>query len=439
MNILDRIRFAAKAFSYNPTAADNKYFQTFFGSITGGITEMTPNMDEYIQRAYQANAMVYSVVSFIAQKAADVPIYVHEWTNEGKGKRIYGHELEKWIYRPNPHQGKATFLEQYFTFKLTTGNTYIYFPILEAGVNKGKFKEGWVLPANEVEIISGGAMQPIQQYRVLWGTQEIKYSPDTILHDIFPTLDFGYGRELYGMSPIQSARGIITKSNEAYRSQQKAMENMGVNVIVSADTGVDATFTQGQAQALQDTWAKKYGKSSMRNVPAFTDANIKVHPLGLSPVDLGIIDDQKLNLRDICNIYHVPTEIFNDPDNKTNSNKQESRKAVYTDAVMPLVNQFLDNFNRFIGDTWGEQIYIEADWTAIPELQADRKLLMDVYAKGVEIGAYTRNEFRKKLGDEGDESNPNLDTYTTTMNTVTLDEVMKPEGDLTVDDYADEI
>jgi HK97 family phage portal protein len=279
----------------------------------------------------------------------------------------------------------------------------------------------------------------VKQYKVLWGDQMIKYSPDVILHDLFPTLDFGYGRELYGMSPIQAARSVIMKSNEAYKSQQKAMENMGVNVLVSADTGVDATFTRDQAERLQTTWKEKYGKSSMRNNPAFTDANIKVHNLGLSPVDLGIIEDQKLTLRDICNIYHVPTEVFNDPDNKTNTNKMESRKAVYTDAVQPLVNQFLDNFNRFIGDSWGESIYIEADWSAIPELQADRKLIMEVYGKGVEIGAYNRNEFREKLGDDVVENDPNMDTYTTTMNTVPLDEVMKPEGGLTVDDYANEI
>jgi HK97 family phage portal protein len=397
--------------------------------------QMKAHMDAYIKDGYEANAVVYSIVSFIANKAAEVPIYVHEWTKEGKGKRIYNHDLEKWFYRPNPIMGRSQFMNQHYTFKLTTGNGFMYFPIIEAGMNKGKFKEGWTLPADKTEIISGGLMQPIKEYRVQWGDQQVRYATNTILHDLMPSLQYGYGQEMYGMSPIQAARAVLSKSNEAYKSQEKAMANMGVNVIISADTGTGAIFTGPQMDRMELKWNDKNTGPSMRNKIAMTDANIKVHQLGLSPTDLGIIEDQKLTLRDLCNIYHVPTEIFNDPDNKTNSNKMESRKAVYTDAVMPLVNQFLDNFNRFIGDTWGEQIYLDADWSGIPELQADRKTIMEVYSKGVEIGAYTRNQFREKLGDDVIENDPNLDVYTTTMNTVPLDEAVNPESGLTVDDY----
>jgi HK97 family phage portal protein len=437
MNLLQRIALGIKVMTLRPTnPKDNQYFRSLFEHIgIGNALQMPSNMDSYIKNAYEANAVVYSVVSFIAQKAADVPIYVHEWTPEGKGKRIYGHPLENWIYRPNQYFGKSTFFQQYYGFKLITGNSYIYFPVLPAGVNAGKFTEGWVLPSHFMEIISGGWMEPISHYEMMWGDQTIRYEPTTVLHDMFPTYQYGHGQEMYGMSPIQAARRVISKSNSAYESQQKAMENMGVNAIVSADTGVGAMFTQEQAQQMQTAWKEKYGKASMRNTPAFTDANIKVHELGLSPVDLGIIEDQKLTLRDICNIYHVPTEIFNDPDNKTNTNKVESRKAVYTDAVQPLVNSFLDEFNRFIGNTWGEKIYIDADWTTIPELQEDRKLMMEVYSKGVEIGAYNRNQYRQKLGDEAIEGDANMEMYTTTMNVVPLADVTNPSDQLQVDDY----
>jgi len=430
MALIDRIRLAVKALSGNYTA--NPHTRSLYSTLgMGSPVYMDDNKESYVKNAYQANALVYSIVSFIASKAADVPLYVYEWTKEGKGERIYGHPLENFLYRPNPMTGKGVFFNEVYGFKLITGNTYLYFPRLEAGPNKGQFREAWIMPSQYTEIITGGSMMPVKGYRLRIGDWAYEYAYDDVLHDKAPNYNYGWGAELYGQSPLQAAVKLVSKSNDSYNSQLKAYQNQGAVGIVSSDETTGGQFTEEQARNLDASWKKNYSGSDNKGKLAFTSARIKYTQLGLSPVDLGIIEDHKMTLRDICNIYHVPSEIFNDPDNKSYANKQEARKAVYTDAVMPLVNTFLEEFNRFIGDAYGKGIYVDADWSAVPELQADRKTIMEVYSKGVEIGAYTRNEYRQKMGDDSNMDVPELDVFTTTLNVQPLEginEMPTPES-----------
>jgi hypothetical protein len=59
----------------------------------------------------------------------------------------------------------------------------------------------------------------------------------------------------------------------------------------------------------------------------------------------------------------------------------------------------------------------------------------------VELGAYSRNEYRQKLGDDRNDEVPEMDAYTTTLNTqplVGLGDMPEPEetaAKLRIDDY----
>ena len=297
------------------------------------------------------------------------------------------------------------------------------------------------MPSQYTEIISGGIYMPVRGYKMTIGDLLYEFPVEDVLHDKMPNYNYGWGGELYGQSPIQAAVKTVSKSNESYNASLKSFQNMGAVGIISSDETQSGQFTEEQARQLDGAWKKNYAGSSNSGKMAFTGARIKYTQLGLSPVDLGVIEDYKMTLRDLCNVYHVPSEIFNDPDNKSYANKQEARKAVYTDAIMPLVNTFLEEFNRFIGDSYGKGIYVDADWSAVPEMQADRKQLMEIYSKGVELGAYSRNEYRQKLGDDRNDEVPEMDAYTTTLNTqplVGLGDMPEPEetaAKLRIDDY----
>jgi len=120
---------------------------------------------------------------------------------------------------------------------------------------------------------------------------------------------------------------------------------------------------------------------------------------GISPVDLNIIESQKMSLRDLCNIYGISSELLNDPDNKTNANKKESRRALYYETVLPLLDHLKYELNRWLVPAYsqrdGVDYYIDYDTSAIPALAED----MDKVAERLSrIDELTFNEKREALG-----------------------------------------
>jgi HK97 family phage portal protein len=150
------------------------------------------------------------------------------------------------------------------------------------------------------------------------------------------------------------------------------------------DDGVE--FTDTQASDLEKQWTRKLGSEKAGKIMV-TAAKFDYKQLGLSPVDLNILESQKMDLRDICNVYGVSSELLNDPDNKTNSNKKESRSALYYERVIPELDSIRDELNRWLVAPYskqdGKQYHIDYDLSAIPALQEDMekvtKQLLDAW------------------------------------------------------------
>jgi HK97 family phage portal protein len=158
-----------------------------------------------------------------------------------------------------------------------------------------------------------------------------------------------------------------------------------------------------------------------------TTAKFKYQQLGLSPVDLNIIESQKMDLRDICNVYGISSELLNDPDNKTNSNKAESRKALYYERIIPELDSFRDELNRWIVPAYGANYYIDYDLSAIPALQDDMEKVTTQLSNAWWI---TGNEKRAVQGYDHD---PLLDRYFIPSNLIPLDSDMfidNPDNEL---------
>ena len=131
--------------------------------VSGNPVYMPDNVENYIKDGYLFNPLVYSIVSFIAQKASSIPWYVYEVKNE-KALSLYksaspdlaqfkksvvktkalvqieDHELSKVFKTPNALQSWAEFVEQVVGFKLVTGNSYIHCIGPTNGVNAGLLK-----------------------------------------------------------------------------------------------------------------------------------------------------------------------------------------------------------------------------------------------------------------------------------------------------------
>ena len=392
--------------------------------VRGRAVYPPDSVDTYIDKGYLFNPVVYSIVSFIAQKAGAIPWGVYEVKNNKalhsyKSANSYNlntkiiktkalvalpdHELNAIFLKPNILQGWAEFFEQVVWFKLVTGNSYIHMIGPTAGLNKGSIREMWNIPSQIIRPVAGDRMEPVRGYKYLASNDIIL--PESMIHLKYWTPEYFNGQNLVGLSPLRASLRLITKSNSSFDSSVGALQNQGAFGIISAEKDTD--LTEEQADMIESRLREKVGGPANRGKNIVTSATLKWQQMGMSPVDLNIIESDRMDLRALCNVYHVPSELFNDAANKTYSNTKEAGSAVYTNAVLPALNQFRDAFNQYISNKY-PGLYCDYDASMISELQDDLQMMTTALS-----GAWwiTPEERRDIMNFPADDTNPLLKDY----------------------------
>lgn len=365
------------------------------------------NTANLIKNAYQGNADVYSIINYISTLAANIDWTLSEIKDEKalvslKSCNDYDHkamELEakalhqidthpilKVLANPNPKQTRSEFIYNWCGFKLITGNAYINGVAPAIGINKGLFKELYLLPSQFVEILPGGMREPIRQYIVRVGTFKLKFEPEVINHSKYFNPNFIDGQSLFGMSPLQSAFRNVQSSNDADIARVRAFQNQGAIGMISAGSNEEKMkMSPAELQSLSDKYQEKFGGVENFNKVLFTTALAKWDNMGLSPVDLAIMDSKIHDLRTLCNIYGIQSQLFNDPENKTFNNQKEAKKAAMTDVIMPLLNSLRDELNGWLVANYskseGRKLFLSPDWKSVSVLQEDIQKLVNWLAR----------------------------------------------------------
>ena len=396
--------------------SQNQLNQVLYRPTTAGVPfVLKDDKESFIRDGYENNPNVYAIINTITRSAAVVPWVVYQVTDEKKLseyrrtkaelsikrevlkrkalEEIPDSDLADVIQRPNPEQGQSEFIENMLGFMLATGDTYIH------GVEADSvFQELYVMPAHITEIVSSGGLEsPIKGYKVRGYSYNITLDYATVMHMKYWNPDYrSPGSHLYGMSPLRAARSVVTQSNDTFTANQRALQNMGAEGMLSLE---DEYITPEQFGQLQRDMKARVESPNNYKRMLLAANKWKWIQFGISPVDLNIIESQKMSLRDLCNIYGISSELLNDPDNKTNANKKESRRALYYETVLPMLDHLKYELNRWLVPAYsqrdGVDYYIDYDTSAIPALAED----MDKVAERLSrIDELTFNEKREALG-----------------------------------------
>ena len=244
-------------------------------------------------------------------------------------------------------------------------------------------------------------MNPVGHY--YWLGDPSKTIPsEQVIHSKYPNYLPNSMGGLYGLSPLKAGSRLITRSNESMITSVAAYQNQGAaGILARHPQSKDKPLTVQQARQVEQKYYENYGGSRKARRIMATGAMLEWIQLGLSPVDLGILDAEKMDLRKICNLYHVQSQLFNDPDNKAYNNMKEARTAAYTNATIPEMRAIRDEFNRGWVANWskrdGKQYWLDMDLQAVPELQMDYKTMME-WLKDASM--LTENEKRAVIGYE---------------------------------------
>jgi HK97 family phage portal protein len=210
------------------------------------------------------------------------------------------------------------------------------------------------------------------------------FSPDEILHDksFNPNWD-GIGSQLYGMSPLEAGARVLTRSNEGKNYAVATLQNGGPRGVMMVK---NADFTQADLAAQVDLvkarWKKYIGSRNAGKIP-ISALEIDYKQIGLGPVEMAILEAELFDMRAICNIYGVPSQLLNDTAAKTYNSLLEAEKALTVRGALPALTSLRDAFNRKLKKGWSNKAnrIIDFDLAAYPELQKNKKELMEWISK----------------------------------------------------------
>ncbi len=340
---------------------------------------------KYINKGLLYNPDVAAVISYIKKVAVMVP-----WVLKQGDNIIESHDILKVWDNPNPMtQGKllrGKWIEHY----LCTGNGYIHGIGPMDGVNGGKIQQIWNLQY-DLSIEKGTIDDPIKSYTT--HDTKITYDAPSVLQ--WKTTDPD-GDGYYGVSPLKAGRLVLQQSNDAYLANSKSLQNMGTQGILTRKDMEAAGPEKGKE--LKEKWKEEQTGPENFNKLTIAQGEYEYIKLGLSPVDMALLESQVKSRQAIANIYGFPSELLNDKEGSTYNNMIEKRKMLYTNIIVPLLTEMAEILHPWLVAPYGDYEFLP-NWDNIPELQANMVERADWLGK---TWWMTANEKRESMGLEED-------------------------------------
>jgi HK97 family phage portal protein len=372
-------------------------------AINGAVLQ-NYNNQSYITEGYLGNADVYAIVSFLARKAASIPWYVYKlkpgekarnsfmrYKHLSKGIQFQGafeqalierknaysenvvmnSPLAKLLENPNPMQSQDQFLENLFGYHFISGEGDIYG---NDGNTGGKFLELNVLPTQFLDIYPDPRdLYGLLGYKLMVG-QGIDLPKEKVMQwkTWNPEFNDVTRSHMRGLSPMKAAYSTLRMSNNAADASAMMAKNGGAKgAIVPKPIGNNvATLTYEQAQIV-----KQAVNQDINGLDNKGRINVLQTPwdylnFGLSSVDMDLVKTMQMSLQQWCRVFGLPTVLF-DTDTTSYNNYQNALRDLMTNTIVPKCAQLRDELNKFLLPKFGEDVYIDFDITALPELQQD--------------------------------------------------------------------
>ena len=450
----DRLKNLIVKYTQNTAKEYNRAIYNYLGE---SVVWNPENDTTYIDEGYRKNATVYSLVNIITKASSTIPFMIYEKVNENELKKykamtsgmvdgsilhkanmIKKHalvelehtDLHELLERPNPAQSYASWMSEIVAYGKLTGNRYIYGLSPETGDNASKYKELYIMPSQIMEIISGGIMQPVKEYKVEYnGSYTIPSENICHIKDFNPYYD-GTGSHLYGQSPLKAGLRSMTTNNEAVQTGVKYLQNQTARGVLMSDEG---DLNEVQAQQLKDKFRSSFQGSNNAGDVIITPKKLSWVNFGLNASDLSLLEQYNASIKDLCNIYNVPVQLLNNTESSTYNNMKEAKKALYQNCVIPEMLKIRDELNRWLVPMYGDKLFLDFDFSVIPELQEEMDKVVDQMSKAWWVSP---NEKRAAMS-YGEEENEAMNDFYIPANLLPINdsniEMPEPQPSMDID------
>jgi HK97 family phage portal protein len=385
------------------------------------------NLGSYLKEGFAANDIIYSIGQITSEKIKVAPWHAYKIKDETAYKKLRALEkskpehiktkdlqelktkalehytadgkLTELLKYPNEEESFQDLVAHNCLAKMMTGNGWLRAMLLNAGGNTGKPYELYNLPPQFMQIVHNGEFpMRVVGYKFNIDSQPIPLSRAEVMHVKYSNpLYSKEGGHLYGLAPLRAARYTLSNENASLEASTKSFQNMGPGgALFVDDARITAAQAEAQGKAVKSQMMEEYTGTGASKKIVVSGYKLGYAEMGLSPVDLAIIQQQKWNLVRLANVWNFPHLLLLS-DHATDNNAGWAEKSLTSRCAMPLMTAFRDNFNRQLNDFWGYKdkgVVIDYDQSVYPELGDDLKELTDWIDKSWEIPLKMRYELK---------------------------------------------
>src|SRR6478609_7495812 len=433
--------------SLNPNIVEQK-------RIEGILTPITSNYKQ--DQAYTSIDAVYTVVSFLMTKFSQIPIRVYKISDQKalkeynrvkkyqyqspamflKVKRLQRKALEqadessplaKLLQQPNPAMTSDIFLQTLYGFKLLKGEGFSWLVREQEGNEDSPVLQMYPLPLQNMYLVPDrDDAYGIKQWVIELPAMKVLETTDVLLWR-YPRFDFDTTTHIHlrGLSPLTAGRRMLEGVDILEQSAAQNYANRGAAGVIamSAAAATMELTTEQLGKQLTAINERINGSKNAGTIAGINGPDPRFFDLSMSAREMAYIEAQKFSLTRVAQLYNVPAGIW-DLSESANNNITQYRAQVYTDKLMSEMADLLSIYNSSLLRAFGLQgtAYIDADYSELPDLQADFQKMLLTLKDAWEI---TPNEKRELRGYElSDEE---------LMNTQWVPSGYKPIGDAGLD------
>jgi len=376
----------------------NQMYQAIYNFIQGRNLN-NGDLENSVKYGYNRNVSCFGIVNILSTIFSEPEDRLYFYKGDEKTEvdpKDFGIEF---LEKPNHYQSWTEFKKHWAASFYITGNSQVYAPIEEVGVDQKKLLKNqqlYVMPSQNVEIFAKSWRDPISEYGFTINDRQTKIPAQHIWHERFaPNLDFSQGENFYGKSPVLVALNLILAQIEGYEFISNTYAKRMPPGILFADSEYKEGITEKERDKFKETFKKSYQGKRSDGLPMYASKG-HYEKIGFDSMrDLQVLDTLADGQRQLSTAIGVPSQIFNDIAGTTFSNQEQALKRLYFLRTKPDWRTFYDGLNSERIRYYNENLCLEPDITNIEALKANQEILAKIYHLGVKIGAFSKNEFRR--------------------------------------------
>lgn len=309
-----------------------------------------------IEQGYERNPPFAFAANMLAQTAASIPIYV-EYKQNGRTVQTYDHPILSMLERGDDAWEERLLMS--LLYEIVCGEAY---DLVDFSITSPRRPLRLiVMPSQFTDPIRGGFRNPIRGYRYQeFATEE--FAADEVIMYKRPSLS----EYFHGQSVAVPLAETIDLFNFATTWNKNIAMKGGYPPIVAKTKG-----DQVRANQFKKSWESQGGANRVAELRVIPEDVIfeKIHN---TPHEAEWKEAILLSMRVILMGLGVSSSLANDAANKTYSNYQEARRALYLEGGIPLARKRYAKINRALSRYYTDDPEICLDVDKIDAIQEDR-------------------------------------------------------------------